>query len=115
MWRDELLSLIVHIPPGFLTNQLPIKKLKNISEEFKQIEKDDSDFLYERDLNWKPHENWVNAWTTVAEPLDAWMKGKSYIEISSIITGDSVEDISTDRTAGKPIPRALSISYDLWS
>lgn len=114
-WRDELLKLIVLLPPGILTKQLPIGKLKNISEEFKKIEKDNSDFLYERDLNWNPHENWVNAWITAADPLDAWMKGKSYIEISSIITGDSIEDISTDRTAGKPIPRVLSISHDLWS
>ena len=114
-WRDELLRLIVLIPPEILTKQLPIGKLKSISEEFKKIGKDNSDFLYEKDLNWEPHENWVNAWITAADPLDAWMKGKSYIDISSIATGDSIKDTSTDRTAGKPIPRVLSISHDLWS
>lgn len=114
-WRDELLRLIVLIPPGTLANQLPISKLKNISEEFKIIDKSNSRFLYERDLNWDPHAEWVNAWSTAAAPLDAWMQGKSYIEISSIITGVSIEDIPADRTSGKPIPRVLSISHDSWS
>ena len=114
-WRDELLKLIVQISPGFMVKQLPIGKLKNLSEEFKKIEKDDSAFLYKRDLNWKPSKNWIEAWISAAAPLDAWIKGKSYIEISSIITGDAVEKISNDRTAGKPIPKVLSISHDLWS
>lgn len=114
-WKDELLKIIVLIPPGILTKQLPIGKLKNISEEFKKIEKENRSFLYERDLNWNPNEDWLNAWNTAADPLDAWMKGMSYIEISSIISGDAVEDTSADRTAGKPIPKALSISHDLWS
>ena len=114
-WRDELLKLIVLIPPGILAKQLPISKLKNISEEFNKIEKDNSRFLYDRSLNWDPHENWVNAWSTAAAPLAAWMQGKSYIEISCIITGDSIEDISSDRTSGKPILRVLSISHDSWS
>ena len=114
-WRDELLKLIVQIPPGILAKQLPIDKLKNISEEFKKIEKNKSRFLYEQDLDWDPHQNWINAWSTAADPLDAWMQGKSYVEISSIITGDSIEDISSDRTSGKPIPRVLSLSHDAWS
>ena len=92
-----------------------ITKLKNISDEFKDIEKANSSFLYERNLNWIPDENWINAWSTAADPLDAWMQGKSYIEISSIITGVPIADISLDRTSGKPIPRVLSISHDSWS
>lgn len=114
-WRDELLKLVPRIPPGILAKQLPIDKLKNISEEFKKIDKNKNDFLYERDLSWDPHEDWVNAWSTAADPLEAWMQGKSYIEINSIITGDSIEDISDDRTSGKPITRVLSISHDSWS
>lgn len=114
-WRDELLKLIVLIPPGILAKQLPIDKLKNISEEFKNIENANSGFLYERNLNWEPHEDWINAWSTAADPLDAWMQGESYVEISSTITGVSIEDILSDRTSGKAIPRVLSISHDSWS
>jgi superfamily II DNA/RNA helicase len=114
-WRDELLRLIVLIPPGILAKQLPIDKLKYISEEFKNIDKANSGYLYERNLNWEAHEDWVNAWSTAADPLDAWMQGKSYVEISSIITGISEEDIPSERTSGKVIPRVLSITHDSWS
>jgi hypothetical protein len=78
--------LIVLIPPGILAEQLPIGKLKHISEEFKKLENDNSHFLYERDSNWDPHDNWVNAWSAAEAPPDAWMQGKSYIEPASPVS-----------------------------
>jgi hypothetical protein len=43
------------------------------------------------------------------------MGGKSLLEIGSIITDDPIAEISFDRTAGKPLPKALSISHGAWS
>jgi superfamily II DNA/RNA helicase len=114
-WRDELLRLIINISPLVLAKKLPITELKHISEEFKLIEKEDEEFLYDRELNWIPPQNWIQAWSTATAPLDAWMNGCSVAKIASIITGHPVETISTDRTAGKPIPKALSLSYGTWS
>ena len=107
--------MIYLIPPGILAKQLPVAKLKYISDEFKSIEKNNSVFLYDRDLNWHPDESWVAAWSTALGPLEAWMQGKSYIEISNIITGIPIEDTPSERIAGKPIPKVLSICHDSWS
>ena len=48
-------------------------------------------------------------------PLDAWMKGEPLINIAAIVTGVAIEDIDSDRIAGKPIPKALAVSQDAWS
>ncbi|MGD0400849.1 MAG: DEAD/DEAH box helicase [Syntrophobacteraceae bacterium] len=114
-WREELLRIIVHIPPGLLKNQLPPAKLNYISIQFKKIEEDHAALFLRRELNWRPPSYWIEAWTTAVDPLNAWMAGQSYLEIASIITGDPTAEISSDRTAGKPIPKALSLSQDAWS
>ncbi|MGA2791884.1 MAG: DEAD/DEAH box helicase [Candidatus Bathyarchaeia archaeon] len=114
-WREELLRLIVHIPPGLLKTQLPAVELKYISKQFKKIVEDMEALFNNRKLDWEPPDLWAEAWKTANDPLDAWMAGKSFLEIGSIITGDPVEDISYDRTAGKPLPKALSVSQGAWS
>ncbi|MGC8495085.1 MAG: hypothetical protein ACP5SH_25485, partial [Syntrophobacteraceae bacterium] len=114
-WREELLRLIVHIPPGLLKKQLPPEKLKHVSKQFKEIEQNHQDLFDSRELNWKPPSIWVEAWSTAIAPLNAWMAGQSFLEIASIITGKQVAEIPSDRLSGKPIPKALSVSQDAWS
>lgn len=115
-WVDELLDVVACIPPGILVAHLPAEKLKHISGEFKDsIEKNDKDALLIRDLSWSPSGTWINAWKSAARPLNGWMKGDTIAEIASTITKIDVNDISTDRTGGKPIPKALSVCQDTWS
>ncbi len=114
-WREEFLRLVKHIPPGLLAKQIPAPKLKHVSAEFKAIVRDHTDLFHDRDLNWKPPEFWEEAWNSAEKPLDAWMAGKSFLEIASIITEKDVDEIDSDRIAGKPIPKALSVSHDAWS
>lgn len=115
-WVDELLAVVACIPPGILVAHLPAEKLKHISREFKDsIENHDRDALLIRELNWTPSDTWMSAWRSAARPLNRWMKGDTIAEIASTITEIDVNDISTDRTGGKPIPKALSVCQDSWS
>ncbi len=114
-WLNEFLSLIVHIPPGLLAKQLPPSKLKHVSEQFKTLIADNASLFYERELDWSPISVWEEAWQSAVAPLDAWMGGRSYAEIASILTGKPTVEIPSDRQAGNPIPKALSVSQDAWS
>ncbi|WP_339910365.1 DEAD/DEAH box helicase [Symmachiella dynata] len=114
-WRDEYLKVVAHIPPGQLTNQVSADALKKVSEEFKEIAKENVEIFVERDLSWKPPKKWLAAWRSAEPPLNAWMAGRSLAEIASIITGEDLDEIATDRIAGKPIPRALAVAQDAWS
>lgn len=114
-WRDEFMRLLVHIPPGLLKTQLTSGQLKHISEQFKIIDEKRKDLFFIRNMNWQPPEYWVEAWKTALDPLASWMAGKQLVKIGSLITGILVEEIPCDRTAGKPIPKALSVSNGSWS
>lgn len=114
-WRSEFLRVIAHIPPGQLTKQVSINTLTKISDDFKQIKKAEPEWLYGRELTWMPEKEWITAWNSVEAPLNAWMSGDSLVEIASILTGIETDKIEIDRTAGKPIPRALAVSQDGWS
>ena len=114
-WTDEFIRLIVHVPPGLLARHLEGRRLKYVSDEFKAIDKDHAQLFRAHGFDWEPPEYWLSAWQSAVSPLQAWMEGKAVIEIASLITGEPSENMSSDRTQGKPIPKALSVTGDTWS
>ena len=114
-WVDELIRLIPHIPPGLLARHLTRGRLKQISETFKAIDKNQAHLFYTRELEWTPPDYWLDAWQTAVPPLRAWMEGASIREIASLITGKGIDEIPWDRIQGKAIPRALSVTGESWS
>ncbi|MFW6114392.1 MAG: DEAD/DEAH box helicase, partial [bacterium] len=114
-WRNEFLAVVAHLPPGQLTNQVSADALAKVSDAFKEIAKKKAETFYERNLDWKPSKKWLEAWRSAEAPLSAWMAGKSFAEIASVIIGANPHEIVADRIAGKPIPRALAVAQDTWS
>ncbi len=114
-WLHELLQLVAYIPPGLLSRQLPVSNLKHVSSEFKNLADTQDPILFQTLMSWKPPKKWFDAWKSVETPLAAWMNGLSTAEIASIVTDEDLVDITKDRTAGKPIPKALAIATDSWS
>src|SRR5581483_6777210 len=90
-------------------------RLARVSDEFKAITEKHSELFLERQFNWKPPEMWASAWRTLHKPLKAWMHGDSIADIASILTGIPTEDIPSHRTAGKPVPRTLSVTGETLS
>ena len=112
-WTDELLRVVVHTPPGLLGQYLTPQRLKAVSKEFADLQERNADLLHVRTFDWAPPEHWLSAWRSVVRPLRAWMKGRTLRDIARIITAS--EDVPFDRTAGKPIPRVLSVVGESWS
>jgi hypothetical protein len=114
-WFKELMQVVPYIPPGLLAGQLPIGAMKHVSEKFKKLAESNDESLIETSRDWKPQNRWLEAWSFADEQLSAWMNGESFKTIAALVTGQEIDAIDTDRTAGKPIPKALAISTDAWS
>ena len=114
-WLSEFLQLIVYIPPRLLTHHLTKVRLQRISSEFDMLVKRQDDMFFERDVRWDPPRSWTEAWKSAEQPLHAWMRGESIIGIASILTGSSVDELPSERTQGKPIPKTLALTGDTWT
>jgi len=114
-WLEEMLGAAPQIAPGLLANLLPSDRLARASEEFKQLSKTQPDLFFERGSGWRPPIEWESAWNTLRLPLRMWMSGDSTARVASIVAGTPEVAIPSDRTQGKPIPRALSVVGETWS
>jgi len=112
-WLDEFLGLVKLIPPGLTDRHLPPERLARVTTGFKALVKNHPEVFFERSLDWTPSAEWTAAWDSVRAPLLAWMKGDSIAEIAALVT--EVDEIPSDRTQGKPIPKALSIVGETFS
>ena len=78
---------------------------------------DSSDpLLFIRTGSWNPPQFWIEAWKG-AEPIFLrWMTGQSMAEIASAVVGAQPgEPLSTERTQGKPLPKALALTRESFS
>ena len=114
-WTDELLRVVVRIPPALLGQCLTGQRLRSVSAEFRVLVERDADLFLVRAFDWTPPERWLSAWRSAVRPLRAWMGGRTLQEIASIISGFAREDVPFDRTQGKPIPKVLSVVGESWS
>jgi superfamily II DNA/RNA helicase len=114
-WLNEFLAVVKHIPPGLMLRHLPSARLARVSDAFKALEKKQSALFLQRDLDWTVPDDWQNAWDTVRLPLESWMHGESIADIAAILTNQTVDQIPSTRTQGKPLPRALSVVMETWS
>ena len=114
-WTEELLRVVVYIPPALLAQHLTPQRLGAVSAEFAVLRKKHADLFLVRTVDWDPPAQWLSAWGTVSGPLKAWMQGRSLREIASIMTGVAAEELPVERTQGKPIPKVLSVVGESWS
>ena len=111
-WTHELVRVVMHIPPALLSQHLPKSGLKHVSRAFAKLD----DGLYDqRNFEWKPPQQWVAAWNTVIPPLLAWMQGGTVAEIASLVCECPIDEVTSDRRQGKPLPKALAVTGESWS
>ena len=110
-WARELIRLVVYVSPGLLVGYLPKAGLRHISPSFYDL--DDSLFL-RCDLDEDAFRRWAAAWKTAIDPLLAWMRGASIVEIASVLRGCSVDEVVSSRGQGKPLPKALAVTGQAW-
>ena len=111
-WTRELVRVVVHIPPALLSQHLPKSRLKHVSRAFASLD----DRLYDqRNFEWQPPQQWVAAWNTIIPPLLAWMQGGTVAEIASLVCECPIDEITSDRRQGKPLPKALTVTGESWS
>lgn len=114
-WLEEMLRVVVWVPPGSLSGVLPSDRLARASDEFGQLSKTQPHLFYERGDDWRPSDEWGSAWATLHAPLLMWMNGDPIVRIASTVANKLESEIPSNRTQGKPIPRALSVVSETWS
>lgn len=114
-WLGEFLEVASLIPPHLLERILSRDQLAKVSQQFKMLKEQNPEVFLERNSDWDPPDAWSAGWDDLRAPLTGWMSGESIVTIAAILTGKSEKSIPADRTSGKPIPRALSVTMDVWS
>jgi hypothetical protein len=114
-WSQELLRVVSHIPPGILLRHYSVDTIGRGSPKIATVGKD---YRYQSITNrdWTVSADWSDGWLEIMRVLKPWMEGKPLIEMASIITGVTINKISSRRTAGsQAIPKTIAVINDLFS
>jgi len=114
-WTKELLRVISHVPPSILLRHYSLITLGRGSPKISTF---GTDYRFQSITNrdWNVNADWADGWLEVMRLLEPWMEGKPLVELASLITGTTPDEISSRRTTGsQPIPKTIAVINDLFS